>query len=183
MIPYDKIFGRLGNQMFQGAFLSAMAKEMGTDRYFQDPKWFDEAESDIKYFYHQGIEQIDMVAIHIRRGDYVNHPLYVDLSKTDYYDKAIKHFTDEDFIVFSDDIAWAKEYFDGMSNVEFCEEADPVKAMNIMAGCLGIICANSSFSWWAAYLSSAKKIVAPSEKNWYNDGNKGIPCPKSWIRI
>lgn len=179
MIPYDKIFGRLGNQMFQGAFLSAMAKEMGTDRYFQDPKWFDEAESDIKYFYHQGIEQIDMVAVHIRRGDYVNHPLYVDLSKTDYYDKAMKNFIDEDFLVFSDDIEWAKEYFSDRSDVEFCDEKDPVKALNIMAGCKGIIMANSTFSWWASRLSMAK-VIAPSK--WFTDGTS-IKLLDKWQKI
>ena len=179
MIDPDKYIGRMGNKMFIYAYLYATAHRLGIDTYFQDPKWFEGYEADIKQIYSTGIEPIDMVAVHIRRGDYVGHPMYVDLSITDYYDNAMKQFTDETFLVFSDDIKWCQEYFDGRKDIEFCEEEDPVKAFNLMAGCKGIIMANSSYSWWAAYLSKGK-VIAPSE--WFKDGTS-IKLIETWQKI
>lgn len=180
MIDPDRIFGRLGNKMFQGAFLSAMAKKMKTDRYFQDPKWFEKAEEEVKYLYRLGIVPVNKVAIHVRRGDYVNHPLYVDLTKTGYYTKALKEFEGYDFLIFSDDIPWAKKYFSSLKNKTYCEVENPVAALNLMAGCLGIIMANSTFSWWAAYLSEGTRVIAPSQ--WFSDGTR-IKYDKSWTII
>jgi hypothetical protein len=168
MLHPNKIAGRLGNQLFQIAYLSSQAKKLGRDRYFQDLDLFDEMEEEVKLLFKVGIEPIDMVAVHIRRGDYVGHPLYVDLTLTDYYDKAMKEFIDADFLVFSDDIKWAKEYFADRDDVEFCEEEDPVKALNLMAGCKGVIMANSTFSWWAGRLSTGK-VIAP--KQWFKNGD------------
>lgn len=179
MIDPDKIFGRLGNRMFQGAYLSAQARRLNRDRYFQEPDWFDEAEKEVQYLYKVGIEPIDMVAVHIRRGDYVEHPLYADLTITSYYDDAMKKFTNEQFLVFSDDIKWCKEYFWDRDDIEYCEEEDPVKALNMMAGCKGIIMANSTFSWWAARLSTAR-VIAPLK--WFSDGTT-IKLLDSWEKI
>ena len=161
MIHPDKIFGRLGNRLFQGAFLMSMAKKLGTDYYFQDLKWIDDSTLDL---YRVGIIPNNYISIHVRRGDYVGHPLYVDLTITDYYEKAIKEFPDSKFMVYSDDVAWCKEYFD--DRFEYNED-DELTSFNKMAGSKGIIMANSSFSWWASYLCKGK-IVAPSK--WFTDG-------------
>jgi len=174
MINPDVIFGRLGNRMFQGAFLLSSAKKLGIDHYFQDLKWIDDDTLDL---YRVGIEPVDKVAVHVRRGDYVGHPWYVDLTQTDYYEKALKEFDEKDILVFSDDIAWCKEYFDG--KYEYCEETDPVKALNIMAGCKGVIMSNSTFSWWAGYLSTGK-VTAP--KQWFRDGTT-IKLKETWQKI
>jgi len=52
--------------------------------------------------------------------------------------------------------------------------------MNIMASCKGVITANSSFSWWGAYLSKGK-VIAPLA--WYSDGVERTKCPNTWIRV
>ena len=53
-----------------------------------------------------------------------------------------------------------------------------------MAGCKGHIIANSSFSWWAAYIAPQEgKVVAPSALNWHPDGVERTKCPKEWVRI
>ncbi len=181
MVPYHKLFGRLGNQMFQGAYIySQMKKGKIDDIYVQDPYYFDEYRDEIRKLYGTGVGQINKVAIHVRRGDYVDNPFYVDLTKTDYYLKGMELFPDDGFIVVSDDIEWCMKQpmFKGC---EFYSKSE-VDDMNYIASCKGIIMANSSFSWWASYLSNAK-VVAPSVANWYSDGVERTICPKEWIRI
>lgn len=180
MLHPNRIFGRLGNQMFQGAYIYAQMKRGRIpDIYVQDPVYFDDYREDIRLLYGDKIGHIDKVAIHVRRGDYVNNPFYVDLTKTSYYYNAMQLFPGEHFMVFSDDIEWCKqqEMFKGCS---FSEGHDEIQDLNIMASCKGIIIANSSFSWWAAYLSNAK-VIAP--KAWYADGVERTKCPSSWIRL
>lgn len=153
--------------MFQGAYIYAQMKRGEIeDIYVQDPAYFDEFRDEIRALYGQGIGYTnDKVAIHVRRGDYVNNQFYVDLWETNYYERALAEFPDERFLIFSDDIEWCKENFIG-DEYEFNEESE-VEAMNSMASCKGIIMANSSFSWWGAYLSNVK-VIAPKE--WYSDG-------------
>ncbi len=180
MIHPDKLTGRLGNKMFQYAYLYAQEKDGEIpDIYLQDPMYFERYKHDIKHIFGQGIVPVDQVAIHIRRGDYVNNPFYVDLTETDYYDRAMKFFPNDSFLVFSDDIEWCKGYFDG-PQFDFSEGNDDVTDMNLMAGCKGVIMANSSFSWWAAYLSKGK-VIAP--KQWFTDGVERTKCLPEWKRI
>jgi hypothetical protein len=128
--------------------------------------------------YGEGIGKLDMVGIHVRRGDYVNNPFYVDLMKTPYYDDAMAKFDDK-FVIFSDDIAWCKEQkiFKGC---EFSKGRSEVEDMNLLASCKGIIMANSSFSWWASYLSSAR-VIAP--KLWFRDMVERTHIPDEWEKV
>lgn len=186
MIEPYKLFGRLGNQMFQMAFIYAWAKEHGTDIYLQDPKYFEKYANEIKALYGDitwhDIDMIDKVSLHIRRGDYTGNTFYVNLSATDYYEKAMAEFPDRKFLVFSDDIKWCKEYFDGRDNIEFSEGRGELEDLNLMMKCDGHIIANSTFSWWGAWLGKGK-VVAPSITNWYTDGIERTVCPKHWTRI
>lgn len=180
MLKPHKLFGRLGNQMFQGAYIYAqMRKGLVPDIYVQDPKYFEEFKNEIKAMYGQDIKQSDYVAIHVRRGDYVNNPFYVDLMKTDYYQKAMALFPNEKFKVFSDDIEWCLKQ-PIFANAEFSRETDDVVAMNDMAGCKGVITANSSYSWWAGYLCKGKVIYS---SKWYTDGFERTVCPNEWVKI
>jgi hypothetical protein len=123
----------------------------------------------------------------VRRGDYENNKFYVDLFKDGYYENAMKIFPDEKFIVFSDDIEWCKKQ-DVFKDCDFSEERDEIEDMNKMISCKAHIIANSSYSWWAAYISG-KRTVAPEK--WYtfmspNDGNQLIPStglPDNWERV
>lgn len=184
MQKLSNIFGRLGNQMFQGAYIYAQMKRGEIpDIYVQDPKYFDEYRKDILNLYGAGISNSSFrVAIHVRRGDYVNNPFYVDLTKTDYYQKAMEMFPNCKFVVFSDDITWCKTN-PLFESCEFSEGQSEIEDMNSMASCMGIIIANSSFSWWAAYLSSDAKVIAPKVDNWYTDKKERTVCPKEWVRI
>lgn len=179
----DTLFGRLGNRLFQMSYIYAQFRdELIPDIYLQDYMYFDHYRPEIKRLFGSGINQIDYIAIHVRRGDYVNNPFYVDLWQTDYYEKAIAEFPNERFMIFSDDIEWCKENFIG-KEYTFNEDDVDYEALNTMASCKGIICANSSFSWWAAYLSNCGKVVAPSVDNWYNSKEELTKCPSEWVRI
>lgn len=182
MILLDKLFGRLGNRMFQMAYIYAQSRENGHDIYLQDPKYFGKYASEIKHMLGQNIPaQTNKVAIHVRRGDYVGNGFYVDLMLTDYYQRAMAEFPDSQFLVFSDDVAWCKDQAI-FKDCEFSEGKNEEQDLNYMASCSGHIIANSSFSWWAAYLSPyTKKVIAP--KAWYSDGVERTVCPNSWMRL
>ena len=122
------------------------------------------------------------VALHIRRTDYLKLSHHNSLG-LDYYEKALGEFdSDRTIIIFSDDPEWCKEQklFDGdrflvaEGNVNYVD-------LCLMTLCTGHIIANSSFSWWGAWLSDSKKVVAP--KNWFSghledQDTKDLYCPE-----
>jgi len=166
MIKMDLLSGRLANRMFQYAYLySQMRCGKIPDIYVQNYEYFDMYSDEIKRLFGQDIVNNKYVAIHVRRGDYVDNPFYVDLMKTDYYKNAMTEFANGDFMVFSDDIEWCKRQ-DIFQRCRFAHGTE-LEDLNFMAGSQGIIMANSSFSWWGAYLSDAR-VIAP--KQWFGDG-------------
>jgi len=110
------------------------------------------------------------VFLHIRGGDYLtDQKFYLDLDKN-YYQNAIKEFPQgTKFSIFTNDMSFAqsKSFLNDISH-EFIEESE-VDSMYLMSQCKGGICANSSFSWWGAYLNKNRKLVLPSM--WYT----GVP--------
>ncbi len=180
MIPLHKIAGRLGNQMFQFAYIYGQMKlEYIPDFYVQDPNYFDHCKDEIKALFSEGITKIDQVAIHVRRGDYVNNPFYVDLIETPYYRDAMALFPGESFLVFSDDIEWCKKQ-KIFQHCEFSEGRDEIEDLNLMASCKAVITANSSFSWWGGFLCKGK-VIAPEA--WYADGITRTKLPEEWKRL
>ena len=180
MINPDKLSGRLGNKMFQLAYLFSQEKKgLIKDIYVQDPALFEDVIPYLKAQYGVGVVPNEYVAIHVRRGDYVNNSYYTDLSKTDYYERAMKEFPDARFKVFSDDII-SMETVPIFKDCEF-SYGNELEDFNFMAGAKGIIMANSSFSWWAAFLNKGK-VIAPLK--WYSDGNQErTKLMPEWKRI
>ena len=113
----------------------------------------------------------DPIALHIRRGDFlINSENHHNLS-LDWYEKALKKFDpDREVIIFSDDIFWAsaQELFkpdrfiisDGNSSYH---------DMFMMTQCSDFIIANSTFSWWGAWLANTGRVIAPSK--WFGPNN------------
>lgn len=130
------------------------------------------------------------VGIHVRRQDYLMDSKYNTFS-IDYYQRAIKYFLtiipETKFIFFSDDTEWVKKHFE-TENALICsegmfEEYKDWYDMYLMTQCAGNIIANSSFSWWGAWLSQNKNSIVIAPKKWIN--NKETPdiwCD-SWIRM
>ncbi len=179
-----KIGGRMGNWMFQMAFIYAWAKEHGTDIYLQDPKYWEKYANEIKMLFGdvtwQGVDLIDKVSLHVRRGDYVGNSFYVDLMQTGYYEKAMAEFPNRKFLVFSDDVEWCRKQ-EIFKDCDFATGTE-LEDLNLMMWCNGHIGSNSTFAWWGAYLGKGK-CVFPSVKNWYADGVERTVCPDWWVRI
>ena len=123
------------------------------------------------------ISNIHSVSIHVRRGDYVNGQKRL-LTDTRYYYNAIRRCAGEDsdaeFYVFSDDLAWSRTYFAGLfasdpkllERFHYVDEAPAAWAdMYLMSLCRRHIIADSTFSWWGAWLDPRpdKTVFAPAE--------------------
>ena len=144
------------------------------------------------------INSTNSISIHIRRGDYVNDPTthqYHGICDLHYYQKAISLLTQENdeftLFFFSDDSEWVKEQFGDLPYAkQFIDHntgENSWKDMLLMSLCKNNIIANSSFSWWAAWLNANpdKKVIAP--KKWFTLSeekmNTSDLTPPEWIRL
>lgn len=177
----DTLFGRFGNRMFQMAYIFAKAPDI----YCQDYRLFESKADEIRKWFGEGIGYLSQVGLHVRRGDYVDNPFYVDLMKTDYYQKAIDLFPEDKFLVFSDDPEWCEkqDIFKDDKRFQIMKGQTELEDFNMLASCKSQIIANSSFSWWAAYLcpNYGHKVIAP--KAWYSDFIERTTIPPEWKRI
>ncbi len=131
-----------------------------------------------------------LVSVHIRCGDYLDlknhHTCLMDIG---YYQKAIEEFDQNNtvFILFSDNIHIASTFFSKLNrSFKTLDSTFPGMDLCLMSKCDGHIIANSSFSWWASYLSG-KKTISPSKNNWfgpaYKDMNTNDIIPNEWKQI
>lgn len=151
------------------------------------------------------IDEIDNpIFIHVRRGDYLVNPAAHPVCPIEYYEKALTHFDEEcPVLVFSDDIGWCKEqeFFQGdrfmLSEYserypQTCDTLEgrqkaliPYYDLCMMSLCNGGIIANSTMSWWAAWLmkNPSQPIIAPKQwfGSFYEHYNMGDLYPESWI--
>lgn len=104
-------------------------------------------------------------SVHVRRGDYLIHKGCYNILDMNYYEKAMEIAGTEKFLIFSDDIPWCKQHFIG-NKFEFSERQKPHQDLARMIKCSNHIVANSSFSWWGAFLGTDQaKVIAP--KLWF----------------
>ncbi len=131
------------------------------------------------------------VSLHVRRGDYVTNPHHV-LQNLEYYHRAlevIEKRIDSNFtlFIFSDNIEWVKENFKTSHSTYYVSSSalEDYEEIYIMSKCGHNIIANSSFSWWGAWLNenSEKIVIAPSD--WITDEKISVNdvCPDDWVRI
>ena len=135
----------------------------------------------------------NITSIHVRRGDYVNNKHAAKFHGTlsmDYYISAMEYIESEcgsqTFIIFTDDVIWAKEKFSKYSNclvADADENKFSVIDMYLMSLCNNNIIANSTYSWWGAWLnrSEDKLVIAP--KQWYISGNECSLKNENWIAM
>ena len=161
------------------------------DGYFQTEKYFKHIEDEIRenfefndeikseareVFDIHDISPENTISVHIRRGDYVAIQNYHPLQTVDYYMNgldALKSEQKRDVLIISDDINWCMENLKGDRIKYF--SSSPSLDMCVMSMCSGHVIANSSFSWWAAWLSG-NPTVAP--KTWF-----GPKAPYDWRDI
>lgn len=132
------------------------------------------------------------ISIHVRRGDYLSpqNSIFQDICTEKYYMKAIEvihhNVANPHFFVFSDDIEWCRKIFTKY-NIEFVywnKGENSFRDMQLMSLCKHNIIANSTFSWWGAWLNSNREkiVCAPARFTNVSQKVKG-DCPNSWIRI
>lgn len=137
------------------------------------------------------------VCVHIRRGDYVTNPAihaFHGICAPEYYKKALDIVAAQagqalELFIFSDDPLWARGNFDTRgfpaTVVDLPEHvAEPWHDMHLMRLCRHHIIANSSFSWWGAWLADAGGVVCCPER-WFaaQSGMEGHPAPERWVRL
>lgn len=135
---------------------------------------------------------IHSVSLHVRRGDYLNGGninVYNNICTPDYYKKAIDYILEKDpyaiFYVFSDDLEWVKKNLE-ITNciyVDINKGKDSWQDMYLMSKCQNNIIANSTFSWWAAWLNTNKEKIVICPSRFSNIGLSKDLFPVEWIKI
>lgn len=141
------------------------------------------------------IESYESVAIHIRRGDYIKNKqtnAVHGVCSKEYYSKAIKLITTKlpkvRFFIFSDDIQWCKKNYGQFSNFTIIDNSNKgIEDMMLMSRCKHFIIANSSFSWWGAWLGRSKDKIIICPQKWFNimdnDHDTTDLIPREWIKL
>lgn len=138
----------------------------------------------------QQIQQSNAISLHVRRGDYVKLQARYRLCSLDYYKNAIKiissNVNNPHFFVFSDDMDWVKDNLPIPHMHTFVDINSAHEGhfdIELMKHCKHNIIANSSFSWWGAWLNQhpSKIIIAP--RRWFANGCKIDIVPDQWIQL
>lgn len=174
--------------------------------YWQDHKYYDDIRDELREVFRFKISLNEKnqkimndllssdgsVGIHIRRGDYLNHPVYKDICTYEYYAKAIaliqEKIENPVFYIFSNDILWCKNNIEKLISgckvvyVDWNKGEDSYCDMQLLMACKTLIIANSSFSWWAAYLNARNPwVIAP--KKWKNKRETFSYQLEDWTKI
>lgn len=172
--------------------------------YFQTYSYIQFHEQDIRKNMLQGLEPIreamrkefpsvdwtTSVFVHVRRGDYLKNPHIHTIQPIGYYETALQHCAHaSDIFLFSDDMEWVKQqkFFHSFDNVYFIEKNDELECLALMSLCGGgAVCANSTFSWWGAFLGAyARRSPVCVPRDWIHvpPYDSSVLIPSDWIRI
>lgn len=196
------------NLLFDGNFLK-IEDNSYLDGYFQSEKYFknirdilleqfilkDEMSNYAKEISHMILEIAYSVSLHVRRGDFTNstNVNIHGICSLDYYQKAINMLNDRSsnmtYFIFSDDIAWVKKNLK-IENAIYLDSKGkriPHEDMYLMSLCNHNIIANSSFSWWGAWLNKNEEKIVIAPNRWFADDDmqkqsKDI-VSQSWVKI
>ncbi len=134
------------------------------------------------------------LALHVRRGDYAHNPTtraFHGLLGGAYYEKAVDFVATkvsvEDIYIFSDDMPWVQENLRFDRPVRNVSTGSAVHDMHLMSSCKHQIIANSSFSWWGAWLNRNPQKIVIAPKRWFAnekvEQQTGDLIPEGWVRI
>lgn len=180
---YDVEVSKDGNTDLKGWFQSEKyfehCKEKIKECFIFEESFIEETKK--KLFYKLTDKKI--CAISIKRGAYVNNFNYYDLG-IDYYLKALKYIPEDCyFVIFSDDYEWCKQYFKG-DNFYFAENHNDIEQLCMLSLCDHFIIANSTFSWWGAWLGEKEDSIIIAPCNWFGKGlshlNSQDVIPDRW---
>jgi hypothetical protein len=170
--------------------------------YFQSWKYFDSYQSEIQSLVSLKQESNDLrmlseittayqvLAVHIRRGDYVGLENYHGITSTTYFKNAVETIRMlsrfEKIMVFSDDIVVAREVFPGADYYISSQElGSSPETLILMSRCKSLIGSNSSFSWWAGYIGASQSEFCIFPRPWFTDTSieSRDLLPPNWITL
>lgn len=203
-LPFTKIYQEKWLQ-FQESFLKI--RQWYIDGYFQSEKYFQDFKNEIRKDFiftpplssknqeiTEHIKSLNSISVHVRRWDYMsekNKSLY-GTCDLDYYKRAIRIIQEKInspvFFFFSDDIEWVKENLQVENNsyyIDWNTGEQSYEDMRLMSLCKHNIIANSSFSWWGAWLNNNKEKLVIAPEKWFNSDtiNYKDIVPETWIKI
>ena len=147
---------------------------------------------DVKEMEKEILAEENSVAIHVRRGDYIKNPTALahhGVMDASYYSKAMKiveeKFASVHYYVFSEDVEWCEENLKTDNPITFVDskynDYKDVGHLHLMSKCKYHKIANSSFSWWAAFLGNSEFTIGP--KKWLADGTGSEILLDEWIKV
>jgi hypothetical protein len=205
----EKIFIEKNNFILDADVLNASGNATLIG-YWQTEKYFEDTKNEVRNAFQfriplvgeaigiaKEIAETQSISLHVRRGDYVSHKndaSFFGDTNVAYYENAIayiaEHVESPKFFVFSDDIAWCKENIKTPTLAVFMDDATAgYKAsghLRLMSLCKHNIIANSSFSWWGAWLNANPNKIVIAPKKWHTQQDISATediIPKSWIAI
>lgn len=171
---YDEIPNLNGNVEISGYFQSEKYFKNFRNQILELFEPNNDTKIKIDSFYKKFEDKLSC-SMHIRRSNYVSLQNYHSLQEIDYYKKSIEILgEDSHFLIFSDDIDWCNENLTFIKNKTLINEFSDYEQLYLMSLCNNNIIANSTFSWWGAWLNKNgnKKIICP--KNWFGPANLGL---------
>ncbi len=190
---YDPhVFSDISIKYFEGYWLSPLFFNFCKERVLDIFK-FRPFDTDANIVLAKMLKNKNSVTIHIRRGDYLNNPLFQGICSLNYYRNSInqvkKNIETPHFFIFSNDQVWCKNNLSdviGKDEVTFVNNNNGVNSyrdMQLMSLARCNIIANSSFSWWGAYLNQRADHIVYAPGKWIN----GMACDdaydEGWIKI
>ncbi len=140
----------------------------------------------------EALKENESVSVHVRRGDFVGNSMFTDVFSDGYYDRAIKYIKEKvknpKFIVFSDDTEWCKINMPELQDAEYVSwntGENSFRDIQLMSLCKHNIIANSTFSWWGAWLNAnpGKIVVCPKNALINSERyNEAFVCD-GWIKL
>jgi hypothetical protein len=180
------------NKIYEKSFSLEQLKTKSNlylEGYWQNPQYFERIKENILKDFsfpelknpedadlHDQISTSKSVAVHIRRGDYINNPTtnqHHGICSFEYYKKAaeliVSKLPNAKFFLFTDDPEFVKNNFGFISNATVVSNStrSDIDELNLMHLCKHFIIANSSFSWWGAWLSQNPEKIVIAPKQWY----------------
>ncbi len=139
------------------------------------------------------IRGVESISLHVRRSDYVTDQKVNAIhgqTSLDYYEQAITYIKERtqkpQLFIFSDDIAWVQEHLKTDVPMIFIPlTIKDYEAQHLMSLCRHNILANSTYSWWAAWLNANPQKIVIAPKKWFNDNSRDTNdlIPENWITL
>jgi hypothetical protein len=192
-LHYDEDFARLGSNTRIKGYWQSERYFKSFEKQIREELKIITPPSDRNVKLMEKILILPSVSVHIRRGDYITNPTtnaYHGTCDLNYYDRAMKyireHMAEDPIIfVFSDDPKWVRENFNPpfqTTYVDFNDVSTSYEDLRLMACCKHNIIANSSFSWWGAWLNQNQNKIVVAPKEWYAKAAAYNPdmVPNDW---